>query len=59
MIVTDDYMDVVAQILRRGGKTPGIFCSSDHYALKIMKMIHGQGMGRRERCLLMGYDAPT
>jgi LacI family transcriptional regulator len=56
MIVTDDYMDVVAEILRRGGKRPGIFCSSDHYALKIMKMIQDRGWGVAERCLLMGYD---
>ena len=56
LIATADYLDRVVDLIRLSGERQGFFCSSDHYALKILRHAHALGLESPARFAMMGFD---
>lgn len=55
-IMGEDYLDQVFERAAGDEGRMGFFCSSDHYALKIIKAARDRGVGIPSRFSLMGFD---
>ena len=57
LVVEKDYIDHVLQLIRASGeKKLGVFCASDHYALRLYKAAREQGLRAPRDFGLMGFD---